>query len=191
MKKSLGARTLVYPNPVFIIGSYTPDGMPNIMAAAWAGICCSEPPCIAFSARKARMTYDNILEKQAFTVNIPSKKYVMESDYVGIYSGKKEDKFASLGLTPVKSDYVDAPYISEFPLILECRLKQTIELGVHTQFIGEIVNTLIDEEMLSPSGIPMIDKIEPFIYDAGSRGYYGIGEFLGAGYTIGTKLKKD
>ena len=61
------------------------------------------------------------MSKKAFTINIPSENYVREADYFGIVSGKKEDKFAKTGLTPVKSDIVDAPYIREFPVNLECK----------------------------------------------------------------------
>ena len=111
MKKSIGAKTLVYPSPAFVIGTYDKDGRPNVMTAAWAGICCSKPPCVSVSLRKARYSYDNIVARKAFTVNVPSEQYVRETDYFGIVSGRKKDKFAASGLTPVKSDLVDAPFV--------------------------------------------------------------------------------
>ena len=77
--------------------------------------------------------------KKAFTINIPSENYVKEADYFGIVSGKNENKFAKTGLTPVKSDIVDAPYIREFPVNLECKIIHVIEIGLHTQFIGEVM----------------------------------------------------
>ena len=107
------------------------------MTAAWAGICCSNPPCVAVSLQKSRYTYENIVEQKAFTLNIPSEVLVKVVDYLGITSGRKSDKFAVAGLTPVKSTLVNAPYIEEFPMILECKLLQTVEIGSHTQFIGE------------------------------------------------------
>ena len=80
MKKSIGAKTLVYPTPAFVIGTYDKDGRPNVMTAAWAGICCSKPPCVGVSLRKARYSYDNIVARKAFTVNVPSETYVKETD---------------------------------------------------------------------------------------------------------------
>lgn len=53
MKKSIGARSLTYATPVFIVGTYDAEGKPNAMAVAWGGICCSKPPCIAVSLRTA------------------------------------------------------------------------------------------------------------------------------------------
>jgi flavin reductase (DIM6/NTAB) family NADH-FMN oxidoreductase RutF len=69
------------------------------MVCAWGGICCSDPACVSISLREATYTYSNIIERKAFTVNIPSEKYIKEVDYCGIVSGKSEDKFVSTGLT--------------------------------------------------------------------------------------------
>lgn len=102
MKKSLGAKTIVYPTPVFIVGTYDKSGKPNAMNVAWGGLCCSSPPCVAISVRKATYTYGNIVERKAFTINIPSEAYVKEADYFGVASGAKADKFSVTKLTPVK-----------------------------------------------------------------------------------------
>ena len=73
-KKSLGAKTLL-PTPVWIIGSYDSVGKPNMMTAAWVGICCSRPPCVTISLRKATYTYGNIMKRKAYTVNLPSEEF--------------------------------------------------------------------------------------------------------------------
>ena len=188
MKKSIGPKTLVYPTPVFVVGTYDKTGKPNVMTAAWGGICCSKPPCVAVSLRKPRYSYDNIVERKAFTVNITPEKYVKESDYFGIVSGRNKDKFAATGLTPVKSDLVDAPLIKEFPLALECNLLHTIEIGVHIQFIGEIVDIKADEEMLNDQGVPDIDNVKPVIFAPEMQAYYGVGKFLGKAFSIGKEI---
>ena len=103
MKRSLGAKTIVFPTPVFIVGTYDKNAKANAAAVAWGGICCSDPVCVSISLREATYTYGNILESKAFTVNIPSEKYIKEADYFGIASGRTEDKFSLTGLTPVKS----------------------------------------------------------------------------------------
>ena len=187
MKKSLGAKPIVYPTPVFVVGSYDQDGRPNIMTVSWGGVCCSKPPCLAVSLQKVRHSYECIIAAGAFTVNVPSATQVREADYIGIYSGREEDKFASLGLTPVKSDLVNAPYVKEFPLVVECALKQTIEIGIHTQLIGEIMDVKIDAEMLDGDGKPDLAKIQPFTYAPGEGGYWRIGERIGQSFSIGKK----
>lgn len=190
MKKSIGASTMIFPTPVLVVGSYDKTGKPNAMTVAWGGICCSQPPCMGISLRKATYTYANIVERKAFTINIATEPYVKEADYFGIATGKKVDKFATTGLTPVKSDLVDAPYIKEFPFILECKLLQTVEIGLHTQFIGEILDVKVDEDALGEDGLPDIGKIKPLVYAAEIRNYYGFGKFLGKAFSIGKNLHK-
>jgi flavin reductase (DIM6/NTAB) family NADH-FMN oxidoreductase RutF len=187
MKKSIGPRTILQPNPVLIIGSYDPNGQPNIMTAAWGGICCSKPPCAAVSLREATYTHGNIQHNKAFTINIPSTAFVKEADYAGIYSGKQENKFESLSLTPVKSDVVNAPYVKEFAVVLECEVLKVVEIGLHTQFIGEIKDIKADESILAENGLPDITKVQPFIYNSAGSDYYALGDFLGKAYTVGRR----
>lgn len=184
--KSLGAKTLVFPLPAWVVGTYDKDGKANAMTIAWGGICCSSPPCVAISLRKATYTYNSILLKKAFTINVPSEKYIKETDYFGIATGRTTDKFAGTGLTPVKSALVDAPYIAQFPLILECSLKNTYELGLHTQFVGEILDVKADESVLE-DGAPSMEKIRPLIFAPEIRDYYGVGSKLGKAFSIGKK----
>ena len=191
MKKSIGAKTIIYPIPILVVGTYDKAGKPNVMTAAWGGICCSSPPCVAVSLRKATYSYGNIVERKAFTINIPSETYVKEIDYFGIVSGKNKDKFSATGLTPVKSDLVDAPYVKEFPFALECRLLHTIEIGLHTQFIGEIMDIKADESMLDENGSLDIEKIKPILFAPESRTYYRIGQYLGKAFSIGKEIGNE
>lgn len=184
-KTSLGAKTIVYPHPVFVVGTYDAGGRPNLMTAAWGGICCSKPPCVAVSLRRATYSHGSIAASKAFTVNIPSEAHAAAADYTGIYSGRDGDKFEATGLTPVRSELVDAPYVAEFPLILECRLVHTFELGLHTQFIGEIVDAKADASVLGDNGLPDIEKVMPLIYSSGNQAYYGVGRRVGAAFSIG------
>ncbi len=190
MKISIGANTILYPTPVLIVGTYDVDEKPNLMTVAWGGICCSDPPCVAIALRKATYTYGNICAQKAFTASIPSEKHARCADYFGIASGKNANKFDVSGLTPVKSSLVNAPYVEEFPIALECKLIHQIEIGLHTQFIGEILDIKADKSVLGEKGMPDIEKVRPFSYDPGAYAYYKTGEFLGAAFSIGKDLKK-
>jgi flavin reductase (DIM6/NTAB) family NADH-FMN oxidoreductase RutF len=183
MKISIGKKTVAYVHPVFVIGSYDDKERPNIMTASWGGICCSQPPCVAVSIRKSRYTYQNIMHQKAFTVNIPSIDDVKAADYAGVFSGSEHDKFKHLGLTAVKCETVNAPYISEFPMVLICNLYQTVELGTHTQFIGEIMDVLVDDDKLTNEQMPDMTLIKPIIYDTASHQYFATGELLQKAYT--------
>ena len=188
MKKSFGPKTLAFPNPVWCVGSYDTQGQPNLMTIAWGGICCSSPPAVTISLRKATYTYGNIMEREAYTINIPSTKHVREADYVGMISGKRANKFETTGLTPVKSDLVDAPFVEEFPMILECELIHTYEIGLHTQFIGEILDVKVDEATLTDKGLPDMEKVAPFIYGSGIESYHRIGQKIGRAFDVGKKV---
>ena len=189
MKKSLGAQTLIFPTPVWIVATYDKSGKANAMAAAWGGVCCSEPPCLTVSLRKATYSYGCLMERKAYTVNVPSEKHAREADYFGMASGRNVDKFAATGLTAVKSDLVDAPYIAEFPMIVECRVIHTFEIGLHTQFIGEILDVKVEEASLNEKGIPDIARVKPIIYATKMQTYYGIGQKLERAYSIGKEIK--
>jgi len=187
MKKSIGAKTVTYPTPVFVVGTYDSEGKPNVMTAAWGGICCSVPPCIAISLREATHTYQSILDSKAFTISIPSEYHVKEADYFGIASGKDVDKFQATGLTPVKSEMVNAPYVGEFPFVLECELLQSVKIGLHTQFIGEIKDVKVDEPLIEDGSL--IEKIKPLIYSPDNLSYYGVGKKVGKAFSVGRQIK--
>lgn len=185
MKRSLGPRALLYPTPVVVVGSYDLAGRPNVMTAAWAGVCCSRPPCVSVSIRRSRYSYEGIVRRQAFTLGIASTEHVQEVDYLGLTSGATEDKFSAAGLTPVRADTVDAPYVAEFPIALECHLLQAIDLGVHTQFVGEVLDFKADESVLGPEGLPDIEKVRPFLYAPGQAAYYEVGPLLARAFAVG------
>jgi len=192
MKLSLPAQPILLPSPVLVVGTYGPDGKPNIMTAAWGGIACSKPPCISVSLREATLTYHNIKQAQAFTVNIPSEKYFKEADFVGLVSGREHDKFKETNLTPGKSKLVNAPLVEEFPYSLECKLVRQVELGLHTMFVGEIVGMVAESKVLSARQVPDIEKVRPMLWGSfGTMAYYGVGDKLGPAFSVGKQLQRS
>lgn len=190
MKVSIGAKPLLFPCPVLIIGTYDEKGQANMMNAGWGGVCCSAPVCVSVSLRSATYSHSNIVKSGAFTVNIPSEKYAKQADYTGIVSGRDVDKFEKCGLTPVLSEVVYAPLVNEFPVSLECELVQKHELGLHTQFIGEVKDIKVDADVLTDERVD-IKKINPLVFTFGTREYYGVGELIGKAFNIGKEFKKE
>jgi flavin reductase (DIM6/NTAB) family NADH-FMN oxidoreductase RutF len=185
VKHSLGAKTLLYPTPVLVVGTYFEDGRPNVMTAAWGGIACSKPPCVSVSLRAATATHGNLIARKAFTISLPNREHAAAADYFGLISGRKLDKFAATGLTPVKSELVDAPYVAEFPLVIECELFQVHELGLHTQFIGEVKDVKVDEACLDAQGHVDVGKLDPLAFAPGAGAYFALGALIGPAYSIG------
>jgi len=178
----------VYPTPVLVVGTYDKAGKPNVMTASWGGICCSAPPCVAVSLRKATYTYGNVVQRKAFTISIPSEAYVKQADYFGLVSGQNTDKFAATKLTPKKSDLVDAPYVKEFPVVLECQLVHMFELGVHTQFVGEVLDAKVEENLLGAGASVEIKKVNPLVFVPDTLEYFGIGNFIAKVFSAGKDI---
>lgn len=184
-KRSLGPKTLMYPLPAFLVGTYDAEGKPNIMTLAWGGICCSEPPLVNIAVRRQRWSHNAIVSRKAFTISIPAAEMASRVDFAGIATGENTDKFAALSLTPVKAEFVDAPYVSECPVILELSLHSSTDLGSHVLFIGEIKDVKVNDDCLDERGKPLLSKIDPLLYDGGAREYFRAGGVMGKAFAGG------
>ena len=187
MKKNLGNAGELFPQSVFIVGSYAEDGTPNAMNVAWGGECTRHEVCINIGNHK---TTANIVAKGAFTVAPADAAHVVEADYFGIATGNKENKAEKSGLTFVASEFVDAPVIEEFPLTMECKVT-SIQGDEHgARIVGEIVNTRVDESILDEEGRVDFGKMRPIIYDSTRRIYRVVGEEVGGAWDAGMPLTK-
>ena len=184
MRKNFGAKAMLYPMPVLIIGSYDEKGVPNAMNAAWGGI--SEENEISMCISAGHKTTKNVLERKAFTVSMATAGYVKECDYVGVVSGNKvPDKFAKAGFTAEKSEFVDAPVIKELPMAVECRLKSyNPETCI---MIGEVVNVCCDEKALTNGKIDP-KKLRPITFDGVNHTYVELGDVVGKAFSDGLNL---
>jgi len=171
---------------VLLVGTYDEHDKANLMCAAWGGICCSKPVCVNVSLRAATYSHRAIIARKAFTLGVPSDSQVKEADYMGIATGSKVDKFSEVGWTAVKSDLVNAPYAAEIPFVVECTLVKTIELGLHTMFIGEVIDVKA-EQILGENGQPDMKKLNPLAFAPENRKYYSMGNFAGDAFSIGRK----
>lgn len=185
MRKNFGAKPILYPQPVFIIGSYDKNGVPDAMNAAWGGISESNELSICLSA--GHKTVKNILERKAFTVSMATVDTVVPCDFVGMVSANDEpNKLEKAGFHTVKSAFVDAPLIEELPMAVECKL---ISYDPETcRMVGEIVNVCADEKVLTDGKIDPA-KLCPITYDGMNHAYYALGEKVGNAFKDGLALK--
>lgn len=179
---NFGAKPLMYPQPVLIIGTYDENGNPNAMNAAWGITTDFKEITISLSEHK---TTDNLRARKAFTVSMATEEQVVPCDYVGIESGNKvPDKFARAGFHATKSEFVDAPLIDELPLALECKVKSFID-GI---LVGEIINVSADESVITGGEVD-ITKVKPISFDPFGNAYYGVGAKVGNAFKDGGALK--
>ena len=186
MRKNFGPNPYSYPQPVFIIAAYGPDGVPGCMNAAWGGISDDHEISICISA--GHKTTANILHSRAFTVSMATADQLAACDYVGIVSGNKvPDKFARAGFHASPAEFVAAPLIDELPMAMECELKsydpETCRL------VGKIVNICADESILNENGRVDPRKLRPITFDPMNNTYVVLGETVGQAFKDGATLK--
>lgn len=185
MRKNFGAKPILYPQPVFIIGSYDENGNPDAMNAAWGGLSESDEISLCLSA--GHKTVKNILARKAFTVSMATADTVVACDFVGLVSGNQvADKLAKAGFHTEKSAFVDAPIIQELPMAVECEF---LSYDPETcRMVGKIVNVCAEESVLTGGNIdPM--KLRPITFDAMNRAYHLLGEKVGNAFCDGAALK--
>ncbi|MDR3137172.1 MAG: flavin reductase family protein [Coriobacteriales bacterium] len=188
MKKSLGTQGLLFPNPVLVVGTYDKHGEPNAITLAWGGVASSGPEAISIAVRPSRYSFEAILRAGAFTVNLPSIEQAAAADFFGISSGRQTRKFEVTGLTPVRGEFVDAPYIAEFPYNIECRLVGSLDLGAHTLFVGEVKDVKASEDLLDAHGALDWEKAAIITFDSAQRVYRAPGQEVGKAFSIGRRF---
>jgi flavin reductase (DIM6/NTAB) family NADH-FMN oxidoreductase RutF len=173
--------TVLYPVPAVLVSCGTGQRA-NIITLAWVGTLCSEPPLVGIGVRPGRYSHGLIKEAGEFVINLPDVKQVKWVDYCGTVSGRDEDKWAACGFTPAPASEVQVPLIAECPVNIECRVRQTLSLGSHDLFIGEVVAVQMDEVVLDERGRLDFAKARPFAFLNGE--YRQVGELLGTfGYS--------
>ena len=186
--KSFGVKPWMLPQPVLIIGTYNEDGTPNAMNAAWGGQWDRSEIMISMGAHA---TTENLARSADFTVAFATKETMVASDFVGIVSAKNEpDKMKKTGWTAVKSDNVNAPVFTDFPMTLECSIKHKIDESEEGYYIvAEVVNILVDEKYLTEDGQPDVQKMGLITYEPVSHSYVALGETFGKAFVDGKQLK--
>lgn len=188
MKKDLGKKPAIFPMPVLMVATYNEDGTVDCMNAAWGMM--ADMGKVALNLTETHKTVKNIKERKAFTVAIADSNHVVESDYLGIVSGNNvKDKFEKSGLSIIKSNFVDAPIIEEYPITMECKFLEYQDGENGCGVIGEIINVSADEKVLDENGNIDVEKIQAIMYDPFNHGYYEVGKKVGQAFKDGNKLK--
>lgn len=177
---------MLYPLPAVMVSVADREGRTNIITVAWAGTICTNPPMVSISVRPSRYSHHMILETGGFVINLTTRALVRATDYCGVRSGRDVDKWKEAGLTPVRSDVVDAPCIAECPVNIECRVVRTEQLGSHDMFIAEVAAVHVDDRYMDGKGRFHLEDARPIVYSHGE--YYDLGEKLGRfGYSVQKK----
>lgn len=177
---------MLYPVPAVMVSCQRKNEKPNIITVAWAGTICSAPAMVSISVRPERYSYDIIRETGEFVINLVNRDLVYATDYCGVKSGRDEDKFAKMNLTPLKSQYINAPGITESPVNIECKVREVLELGTHHMFVAEVMGVTIDDNYMDETGKFNLNDSGLVSYSHGE--YFELGKKLGKfGYSVKKK----
>ena len=188
MKKQINKTNALYPSLTTILGT-TVNNRPNFITIAHVGIMNhGDPQYISFGVSKTHFSNQGILENRVFSVNIPSTGFVVETDYFGIVTGKSTDKSKVADI--YYEEFEHAPLITQCPVNMVCRLARTIDFETHDIFVGEIVATYADEDVLNNDKID-IKQLDPLLFDMSSIKYWSLGNEVAGAWNAGKALKRE
>ena len=179
--------TFLYPIPAVMVSCGTMEKS-NIITVAWTGIINSDPAMVYISVRPSRYSYNIIKEQGEFVINLTTENLLKATDWCGVRSGEKYDKFKEMNLTKESAVHIKCPMIKESPVSVECRVKEIKKLGTHDMFIAEVLAIHADEKYIDENGAFDISKCDLIAYSNG--GYYTLGKKIGKfGYSVEKKKK--
>ncbi|MFX1512030.1 MAG: flavin reductase family protein [Promethearchaeota archaeon] len=188
-KVKFGKIPLIYPIPIILTGAFV-HNKPNFETIGDVGIMGINPPLVYISSHREHYTNQGILEHGTFSINFPSTKLLIKTDYCGTVSGKDVDKSNLFDV--FFGELRTAPMIRECPVNLECKVIKEFLIQHRQIFVGEVVQAYVNEEFVDETEgrqrIADMRKLDPVIYALDNR-YYKIGEPIGVGYHESKKFQ--
>ena len=186
-RKIWKAGTFIYPLPAVMVSCGTMEKS-NIMTVAWTGILNTNPAMCYISVRPERYSYNLIKEQGEFVINLTNERLAYATDWCGVKTGAKVDKFKEMHLTKEKAEFVKCPIIKESPVAIECKVKEIKELGSHHMFVAEVLSIDADEQYIDEKGAFDISKCNLIAYSNGH--YYSMGRKIGRfGFSVQKKKR--
>lgn len=181
--------TFIYPLPAVMVSCGTMEES-NIITVAWTGIINTDPAMCYISVRPTRHSYEMIKKTGEFVINLTTKDLSYATDWCGVKTGAKVDKFKEMKLTKEKANFVNCPMIKESPVSVECKVKEIRELGSHHMFVAEILGINADEKYINENGAFDISKCDLIAYSNGN--YYSLGKKIGRfGFSVQKRKKQQ
>lgn len=179
--------TFIYPIPAVLVSCGDMEKS-NILTVAWTGIICTNPAMVYISVSPKRYSHNIIKESGEFVINLTTEKLAFATDWCGVKTGAKVDKFKEMRLTKEKGNFVKSPLIKESPVSIECKVKEIKNLGSHDMFIAEVLSIDATDEYIDEKGAFDITKCNLIAYANGK--YFSLGKKLGKfGFSVQKKKK--
>jgi flavin reductase (DIM6/NTAB) family NADH-FMN oxidoreductase RutF len=189
MKKTqIKVLPMLFPHATVLVGADV-NGQPDFVTVAWVTIACGTPPGIAIALNHVRHSLKGIKQNMAFSVNIPNKAMVRETDYCGLATGAETDKARDCNFKVFYGEVANAPFIEQCPVNIGCIAEHIIKLGSHYLIAGAVKEILVADDCLI-EGKPDAAKIDPLmVVTTPALTYHAVGESLGPAFRIGKEIK--
>jgi len=185
-KVEFGAKSFLYPMPTTLVGANV-EGTPNYLTIAHVGIMKYNPDLLTISLHKGHYTNPGIKENKTFSINIPSTNMVEVTDYCGIVSGRKVNKYELFETFYGKLE--TAPMIKECPINMECRFIEALDFKSHEIFVGEVVASYCNEDCVK-DGMPDLTLVDPILFTFFGKDYWKIGERFARAWHAGKGYRR-
>jgi len=123
------------PNALCLLGSRAGDEW-NGMTLSWVTQVSMEPVLIAVAVDRNAVTHRLVDESRVFTVNLWNAEDTRP--FVKFSKPATRDGM-TLNERPIREGETGATIFEEAIAYIECEVRQAIEVGTHTLFLGEVV----------------------------------------------------
>lgn len=158
---------LLEPGPVVLLTTGH-EGRANVMTMSWHTMLEFEPPLVGCVVSSRNFSFEGLRASRECVINIPTARLADAVVKCGNVSGRRRDKFAASGLTPVPASEVAAPLVAECYASPECRVVDAALVSRYDFFVLEVVKAWVD----------------PTVRAARTLHHRGRGEFMVAGRTL-------
>jgi flavin reductase (DIM6/NTAB) family NADH-FMN oxidoreductase RutF len=175
--------SLVVPRPIAWASTWSADGTPNLAPFSYFAALSSTPALVGISigarAGSPKDTLTNVRETGALCVNVVTESQLeaMNRTSAEVSPGVDEFELAEVGAVP--STRVRAPYVAGCPAVLECEVRQEVELmgSSNTLVIAEVLDVLLAPDLVPPDGYAVDPELLRPVGRIGGEGYMLPGVF--------------
>lgn len=147
--------SLVIPRPIGWISTVDESGAINLAPYSYFNAVSSRPPVVLFSANERdgemKDSSRNALDTGEFVVNLVTEDLLSAMDTTS--TSADVDEFEAAGLDRSPSRTVAPPRVAAAKAHLECRVRETVQLGTHTVVFGDVTHISVDDSLLTNGAV--------------------------------------
>jgi flavin reductase (DIM6/NTAB) family NADH-FMN oxidoreductase RutF len=153
------------PYGLFVLTAESKDGRVAAATVNWVTQTSFEPPLVVVGVKAGSGAHGIIQEARSFALNVLGKEQ-QETAYAFFKSVERDGN--TIGGEAFRSGSTGAPVFESCPAYVECELVETVEIGDHSIFVGEVVAAGV---VKAPEGRP--DDVTLTLRDLGEKVFYG------------------